>query len=372
MQAHFLKFLFDVNLLHSLESLSRTALNWVMAMYATHLGSGMSLSLKPLQTSTIRLYLAAASAFISVFVPNCLDARKVQDGDKAFCLQLQAVLSECERYDKKTNKREPYTIEMQRFLDQEATTSGQSDSSLASCADWFMLGLFFGFRKSEWAQPNGNTNIAAPYRDPKEKNPDLAQIAAFCWDDFEFMKGPRVISLQEFRDSPESSIDAVRLRWRIQKNGDRGQQKRLARHRSDPSLCGVTRAISIAKRFLRLFPNRDPPRDVPLALYRGKQHKVMLISDKVLEGHMRRAAAAVYKFDVSKPDEKKAVNLWSSHSLRVGACVILHVNGCSAETIKFLLRWRSDAFMEYLRNLTALSNVQNKAMKDTDLMPQFF
>jgi len=42
---------------------------------------------------------------------------------------------------------------------------------------------------------------------------------------------------------------------------------------------------------------------------------------------------------------------FSSHSLRIGACVALHSTGISAMNIKDALRWRSDSFMMYLRDL---------------------
>ena len=43
------------------------------------------------------------------------------------------------------------------------------------------------------------------------------------------------------------------------------------------------------------------------------------------------------------------------HSIRVGACAKLHESGIDAETIKIRLRWKSDAFRAYLRNVIAIA-----------------
>ena len=57
---------------------------------------------------------------------------------------------------------------------------------------------------------------------------------------------------------------------------------------------------------------------------------------------------------------------WASHSLRVGACVILHLAGFYSHQIKFDLRWNSDTFMDYLRDVVALAHRRNDAMMEFD------
>lgn len=59
--------------------------------------------------------------------------------------------------------------------------------------------------------------------------------------------------------------------------------------------------------------------------------------------------------------DPKELTLCSTHTLWVGACVILHATDFTDLRIQFNLLWRSLAFMSYLRNLTALSDNQNKA-----------
>jgi hypothetical protein len=81
------------------------------------------------------------------------------------------------------------------------------------------------------------------------------------------------------------------------------------------------------------------------------------------------AAAHVYKLDPVKDCEH--LRKWSSHSLRVGACVILHGMGFTDSQIKLLLRWRLDAFFDYLRNITGLAFKQYRALHDLSVMPNF-
>ena len=60
--------------------------------------------------------------------------------------------------------------------------------------------------------------------------------------------------------------------------------------------------------------------------------------------------AAAFVYDIK---DKKELSKFTAHSIRVGACVNLHSQGQSGENIKFRLRWRSDAFMMYLKNIIA-------------------
>jgi hypothetical protein len=53
---------------------------------------------------------------------------------------------------------------------------------------------------------------------------------------------------------------------------------------------------------------------------------------------------------VYKPTKPEDLARFTSHSVRVGACVALHAAGLSKEDIKHMLRWRSNTFWDYFRN----------------------
>jgi hypothetical protein len=84
---------------------------------------------------------------------------------------------------------------------------------------------------------------------------------------------------------------------------------------------------------------------------------------------MRRLACEVYH--LHPVQHVKELSKWSSHSLRVGACVALHSMGFSPLDIQWLLRWRSTAFMAYLRNAAILAVKQYQALDKYAEQPFF-
>ena len=146
----------------------------------------------------------------------------------------------------------------------------------------------------------------------------------------------------------------------------RNEEDRTQRSQA-PKYCGVTRALDIIARFVRLAGYRH---DIPLAVYKTADGHMLAICDRDVEKCMRHLASIVYNLDPEKDSQE--LQKWSCHSLRIGACVILHSMGCSAPTIKLLLRWRSDSFMEYVRNITAICLQQNTAITNAANLPNFY
>jgi ferredoxin-like protein FixX len=110
----------------------------------------------------------------------------------------------------------------------------------------------------------------------------------------------------------------------------------------------------------------DKDTTTPLALYLNHAGQTALVTAKAIERNMRACAAAVY--NIKKEEE---LQLWSAHSLRVGACNSLHAMGFSPSEIKWTLRWRSDSFMDYLRNTHVLATKQNRVLDEGSAMPNF-
>lgn len=155
--------------------------------------------------------------------------------------------------------------------------------------------------------------------------------------------------------------------FQTQKNGEHGETRIFTRNAARPTICPVTAWLQIFQRFHTL---RGLSPHIPLCVYLPPGlGKVQFITARDIEAVLRSTAAAVYNLDPVK--NSKDLQKWSSHSVRVGACVILHANGFSDTQIKYLLRWRSDAFMVYLRNLGALTYQQNIAFAKTGEMPHF-
>ena len=75
---------------------------------------------------------------------------------------------------------------------------------------------------------------------------------------------------------------------------------------------------------------------------------------------------AVEVYGLTKRSEIQA---FSCHSLRVSVCCILYATGYSGEFIQRALRWRSEAWKTYVRDLVVVTIQHNKAMSEADTMP---
>ena len=66
-------------------------------------------------------------------------------------------------------------------------------------------------------------------------------------------------------------------------------------------------------------------------------------------------------YNLTLPDDIKWL---SSHSIRVGTCVLLHSSGEDGDFIKLRLRWKSDTFRLYLKNTTLLAGQHCQAVEN--------
>jgi hypothetical protein len=341
-----------------LESAPLQRCNYQMALYAMHLATGSSLRHRTIKAATISHYLASVAKFLSRFSDR--DVRKTVDSSNiAPC--IKSITDEVKRWEDMPTRREPFTPEMWTYIHTQLRPNVSPDSLIAACDDWFACGIFGGLRLGEWAQDDAHQTLENPtknYRgDPK----------AFCLDDFSFRgQGNIRLTHEEAAAADVTAIERVIITFRMQKNGQHGEKRTFIRN-DGKELCFIRAAQSILHRFVRLVGWEE---HLPLAIFKDKtDHRVQFVCSSKLERVMQASAIAVYKLDHAKHGD--IITTWSAHSLRVGACVILHSQGYSASQIQFLLRWRSFAFMDYLRNLATLSRQQNLAVNKAMDMPNF-
>jgi hypothetical protein len=336
-------------------------LNYIFACYAMHLGTGHSLSFRNIRSGTIRGYLLAAASLVMSFDrdPSGRDARK-ELGQSTLCFPLDKVLKELKRWEDVPKRREPYSLAMQ-FALMAQTKDVNPLGLLPALADWFGVMLQAGGRRSEWAQDRGRSRLTS-----FELN-HRGDPMAFCLGDIEFLSSERhPISHQAALASP-SQVSLVRLCWRTQKNGQHGDHRLYSRNVHNPSLDMVAFWLSILHRFISLVGFRS---HLPLALYLDEASKVpKFITSADIELHMRRLAVEVYQLDPRNKRDALGISQFSAHSLRVGGCVVLQACGFEAHTIQRLLRWTSDSWMVYTRNLVVVTQHHNKAMADAALFP---
>jgi hypothetical protein len=334
-----------------------------LAMYAQHLGTGSTLLCRSIRSATIKGYITAAASFHALFGPHPRDFRKDNAVDAKISTTLSAVYDELKRWEDVPNRREPYTLEMLDDMGREFANSGRGSNTLdAALLDWFTCGLFAGFRLGEYAQDAYNSEITSYKLNMR------SEAQAFCLRDVRFESADRgQFSAVAAAAATNGTMVKCWIKFRTQKNGQNGEEKLFTQNYSGK--CFPSAMLRIIRRFISLRGADDTL--TPMAVYQSETYdkSTKFVTAPDIEVAMRRVAARVYKLDPIK--DQKALQMWSAHSLRVGACVILHSMGMSTTQLKFLLRWRSDAFMVYLRNTAILSNQQNAIFNNVGAMPNF-
>ena len=112
----------------------------------------------------------------------------------------------------------------------------------------------------------------------------------------------------------------------------------------------------LRKRAIELKVDKDKPIAVFTENLKG-ENITRFIDDIHIKSLLQEAAGKEYNIKC-----KKELSAFTSHSIRVGACVLLHAQNISAEDIKFRLRWRSDTFRTYLRNIVQLAERHRDAI----------
>ena len=318
-----------------------------MACYAADLVSGKNLLCMTLKAGTILRYLqAAAELSIPANLMNpCLDITGKQSR------YIRDIITEMKRWESIPDRREPVTKTMIEYIFNKGLKISKSnhENLYAALADWLILGQQSGFRRKEWAQ---DRSFFKKFNDI-QRNVD-GSPSAFIIDDFEF-RGSNNSRIDQNSTHAVNRANIVNVRWRFQKNNDNGQVISYVEDKENPIHCYVTAAKRIRQRAIHLRQANDKP----IAIFRNheKGTRINYIDDIHVSTILQEAAGAVYK--ITKKEDLKR---FTSHSIRVGACVLLHSQNVSTENIKFRLRWRSDSFKMYLRNVIELAKMHRNAV----------
>jgi hypothetical protein len=360
MHIHFIWFLQQNKLYDSffpLVQLPLESMNYVMACYACHLAMGHSLSSQTLRVGTIRKYLIAAASFVAVFDSvQGRDARK-EKGSDSLCPALDKVLKEQKWWEDVPDRREGWTVGLQLALmaRYEGTPFLGKHQAII---DWFVVALHGGFRRAEWAQDRGHSRINMAERNARN------DPAAFCLDDIQFQGANGEPLPHSAVLSNPALARSLTVHWRMQKNGDHGEKNLFTRNDEDSRLCCVHHWIRILQRFVEMH---SYARNIPLACYWSQYHdSSFYITSENIETAMRETAASYYELDPVK--DKSILQKFSAHSLRVGACIILQAMGFFSHQIQQMLRWKSDSWLMYTRNLHVVSRQQNEAIFKASLL----
>jgi hypothetical protein len=223
---------------------------------------------------------------------------------------------------------------------------------------WFGAALQGGNRRSEWCQTANHKTVNS-----FEKN-SINEARAFTLGDIQFLSSRKEPIPMEKALLHRHTVYHVVLTYRWQKNNDHGQKKTYARNTKNRACDSVEHFLNICDRYIRLCGASQTDR--PLAVYRHSDGTVYHITSDNVAQLMRSLARTVYNIT-----SKTALKLWTSHSLRVGACCILWAMGCSGEFIQRNLRWRSESWKDYIRDLTVQAHQHNAAMAECWDLPTF-
>ena len=329
-----------------------------LALYAVHLASGSSIQCKSIKADTIRDYLLDVARFLGRANPR--DPRKIDQFSRSLAEPINKVLQAVQKYEQVPNRQEPYTKEMWRHQQNRAAFDSP-DTLHPALRDWFGLGLHLGFRQSEWAQEGCN------YLHGNFERDIFGDARSFCLNDIEFFTGyMQPVPYTEALNLPPNTITRARIRFRTQKNGQHGEQITLHRGSSSSTCSSIDCLLRITQRFIDLVGPRE---DIPLAIYRDNRNDIRFITSAIITTAMRESATAVYGLHPTKDAAK--LKKWTPHSLRIGACNILHAMGFSDTQIQKLLRWKSDSFTRYLRHLAILAQQQSDAVASMDKFPNY-
>ena len=317
------------------------ARNYFLACYAASLVEGETILGRTIRSRTLRHYITDARKLfqrrrITTYYPDTID-------------YVDLIISALRNYEAIPDRRNMITDNMMWHLHKSACTA-PADSDTAAMLDWFILGRYTGFRKSEWCQST-QTDYQRILEWPGQ--PSLAIIRS----DFEFLDAhERLIKLTKTTDIDK--IHYVRIRWRHQKNKENGEKIPFARDRTLPQFCPVLAAIRIAQRASRL----NTPQHEPIGVFKHKNGQRRFITDKMVTHLLRQTASTVLNIKPGSPQ----LQLWSTHSIRVTAANILHREKMTDSFIQTRLRWKSTSFLMYLRNTIYAANQHSNALRISD------
>ena len=198
-----------------------------------------------------------------------------------------------------------------------------NDSLEASLIDWFILGMYTGMRKSEWCQDRYLLQKNGQVLLNRDHSP-----SAFILDDFQFEQA-NGYQCNNNRLASLHNVSLVEIRCRYQKNGNNGEILSFMCNTKNPSRCPVQAALRIRDRAIRL----GVPPHLPIAVFKNSKGYSQYVDDFHVTQLLQFRAKQVY--NITNSDD---LARFTTNSIRVGACVLLHETNQTPDFIKARLR----------------------------------
>jgi integrase len=324
-------------------------------MYAVTLTVGESIQGRKVKENTIRGYLRAAAMYVKS-VGMRTDCPMTDPSTGKLFAPIEQCLRDFKRWEAMPKRRSPLTKKMVRDL-LAFCKDFPPDSKEKAFADWCIIGLHMGYRRCEWAAEKAPKHS----RDFPRADDPAKSIYQVLLDDIRLIGtgGERIAAELAY---PASRLQAVKIRVRFQKNGDNGQELTEAANHLDPQLCCARAAQRVKQRAARLgLEGQDPA-----SAYRANKgsKKASFFHSGLIKTLLRNMAKRTYHSVDLGADNL----LFTGHSFRVGAAVLLHAGGADGKDIQTRLRWKSDTFLMYLRDVPqiALNHIRMLNLADVE------
>jgi len=321
------------------------AQNYALACYAVSLAQGETLWGGLIRSRTLRNYIKSALSFWK--------RRSLPSPNGASYNYIELIIKTMEKFENIDERQYMIYDSMLEWLDTYCA-SLPPDSAERAALDWIKLGLYTGFRRSEWCQ----TSLTSYERvEELAHRPARALIASDLT-----LLGKHQRKFTNVSTIRPDQVEHLKLKFRHQKNGDHGEENIYSKDTSQPNYCPANVGWSILDRAHRL----GVPDHEPIAVFKDKKGQRRFITDSIVKHLLRKAAQAVFNMKPSDPDLLR----WTSHSIRVTAANILHRQNFSDSFIQKRLRWKSTTFLMYLRNTIYHAAAHKLRISDCNLPPE--
>ena len=157
------------------------------------------------------------------------------------------------------------------------------------------------------------------------------------------------VEFRDVNDKPvliKSNTNLTRLNegdvvFRHQKNRQNKQRVGIKADKKNSKTCSCINLGQMVQRKRRLGHSMD----LPLTVYKNKKGQIKYLTGTILTNMIRKAVKRAYP-EISREE----LMLYSAHSIRVWACVLLHETGKLPDFIKKRLRWLGESYRVYLRD----------------------
>jgi hypothetical protein len=280
-----------------------------------------------------------------------------KDGERAKLKPIVAnILSQHRNWKPTKQKREPYTFEMFKALNDVLSEAVLTDCNVFlqerwAVFDWTRLGVFTGSRLAEYGQSKPRSGeLFATVPNTMHAGEWAGSPIAFIRDDFTFYD-EHFVQLSHSdatRDPSHRVAHYVYIRFRFDKSPTNFLIRKFRRI-TGTFLCPVKAAISLLRRADML----SVPADFPIGAFR--KHGQSSGEFTFIKGeNVQRVMQEACVWGHPNPDHymRKHIHLIQSHSNRVTAAVAMFNAGIPIETIANRLRWSVESVKHYLRECT--------------------